>query len=325
MARTPSYQKINYSLRPAKSIERKMLAEAFRRLSVFKPIHNYRYVGFGSNAFSDFALFHRLLGISEMVSIEADKKNEKRFIFNKPYGHIKLEMGLSTEVLPRIQHNMETIYWLDYDGKLDSTVLADLTFLCTTISSGSLVLITVNARPDDPPDSDDQNNSTQVTRRSLLEESIGKENVPITARESDFAPKNFPNLCLTIVRNKIDQIISERNGAAKPYEEIEYKQLFYFHYNDGVKMLTAGFLFYKAEHESLVSAANFSELPFVKHGEEPYVIDVPVLTRREIRYWESQIPLDEEKLADTFGIPPKDIQQFEQLYRFYPHFTEADI
>src|SRR6266851_4701805 len=35
-------------MRPAKSIERKMLAESFRRLHPFQRINEYRYIGFGS-------------------------------------------------------------------------------------------------------------------------------------------------------------------------------------------------------------------------------------------------------------------------------------
>ncbi len=59
----PSYEKIHYGLRPAKNIERKMMCECFWRLSAFHPVHNYRYIGFGSVYFSDFLLFHKVLGI----------------------------------------------------------------------------------------------------------------------------------------------------------------------------------------------------------------------------------------------------------------------
>ncbi len=67
-----SYMQINYSLRPAKSVERKMLCEAIKRLAVFDKIESYKYVGFGSAYFSDFSLIHRSLGIEDMLSIEKD-------------------------------------------------------------------------------------------------------------------------------------------------------------------------------------------------------------------------------------------------------------
>ena len=46
-----SFTKVNYALRPAKSIERKMMAEAVRRLSPVIATEDYAYVGFGSPFF----------------------------------------------------------------------------------------------------------------------------------------------------------------------------------------------------------------------------------------------------------------------------------
>jgi hypothetical protein len=74
-----SYEKINYGLRPAKCIERKMMCEAFRRLSEFGSVESYRYIGFGSTYFSDFSLFHKHLGITNMISMEQDEHNAPRF------------------------------------------------------------------------------------------------------------------------------------------------------------------------------------------------------------------------------------------------------
>lgn len=61
---------VNYRLRPAKNIERKMMGEVFGRLSAVEPLKAYQYVGFGAEFFSDFALYHQTLGIADMSSIE---------------------------------------------------------------------------------------------------------------------------------------------------------------------------------------------------------------------------------------------------------------
>src|SRR5688572_20955159 len=95
-----SYERINYGLRPAKSIERKMLCEAFRRLSEFGSVESYVYIGFGSTYFSDFNLFHKQLGIRNMISLEKDKNNKARFEFNRPFKCITIEYGHSNEILP---------------------------------------------------------------------------------------------------------------------------------------------------------------------------------------------------------------------------------
>ena len=59
-----SYESVNYVLRPAKNIERKMFCEAFRRLAEFGRVDSYRYVGFGSTFFSDFSLVTALRELS---------------------------------------------------------------------------------------------------------------------------------------------------------------------------------------------------------------------------------------------------------------------
>jgi hypothetical protein len=147
-----SYEKINYSLRPAKSIERKMLCDAFRRLSAFDKVENYQYIGFGSTYFSDFILFHRALGITKMISIEKDKENKERFMFNRPFRCVELEFGKSNEVLPKLNWDAKSILWLDYDDKLDNHVLSDVRFFCINASPGSVIVLSVNAHPIRRPD-----------------------------------------------------------------------------------------------------------------------------------------------------------------------------
>src|SRR6266581_5372051 len=119
MTYIPSYRIVNFSLRPAKSVERKMLAEAFRLLSRFGSINAYRYIGLGSNFFSDFILFHKSLGITNMTSIEQDRPFAKRFAFNRPFLCVDIKIGESGEILPTLNWSMRTILWLDYDLPLD--------------------------------------------------------------------------------------------------------------------------------------------------------------------------------------------------------------
>ena len=132
-----SYRQVNYALRPAKSVERKMLNETFRCLTPFSRVGTYRYIGFGSNFFSDFILFHRSLGISNMTSIEHDKPARERFRFNLPFHCVELKFGESGEILPRLDWNIRTLLWLDYDRPLDLEVLADVELFCASAISGS--------------------------------------------------------------------------------------------------------------------------------------------------------------------------------------------
>lgn len=143
-----SSERINYRLRPAKHIERKMLAEAIRRLSEFGSLTSYRYIGFGSFYFADFSLFHKGLGISNMMSIEKDAKSRERFLFNKPFGCIDVRFGESSAVLPTLAWDVRSIVWLDYDGILDKNVLTDVRFFCGNAIGGSILVVSVNCQSD---------------------------------------------------------------------------------------------------------------------------------------------------------------------------------
>src|SRR5260221_7695756 len=109
-----SARRINYSLRPAKQAERKMICEVLRGLSAFRPLDDYQYVGMGALHFADFTMFHKELGISRMFSIEGDG-NTRRFDFNKPFDCIEMLFGMSTAMLQRrVDWSTPTILWLDY-------------------------------------------------------------------------------------------------------------------------------------------------------------------------------------------------------------------
>lgn len=65
---------INYSLRPRKNIERKILCDIIRSLSYFGPVDEYRYLGFGSFYYQDYILFHKEFSITQAISFEIDTR-----------------------------------------------------------------------------------------------------------------------------------------------------------------------------------------------------------------------------------------------------------
>ena len=138
-----SFEKIDYALRPAKNIERKMMCEALNRLARIAPLVTYRYVGFGSIGFYDFALFHQRLGITDMLSIEGCTDAQRRVEFNKPYSCIALQWGMSNEVLPALRWTKRAVIWLDYDGVLDANALDDITTITSRARSGTALIVTV--------------------------------------------------------------------------------------------------------------------------------------------------------------------------------------
>ena len=136
-----SYEKIDYSIRPAKHAERRMLSDIMRRLRPFQRVEDYWYVGFGSVWFADFALFHRVLGIRRMLSIEVGGI-QARIEDNKPF-NIRVDYRHSNLALPEHNWQERTVAWLDYDDPLSTDILHDINTIAARACSGSLLAVTV--------------------------------------------------------------------------------------------------------------------------------------------------------------------------------------
>ena len=316
-----SYELINYGLRPAKSIERKMLCEAARRLAHFGPLEDLTYVGFGSTYFSDFSLFHKALGIRRMISIEKDVLNATRFEFNKPFRCIEMRLGHSNAMLPGLVWNDRTLVWLDYDNKLDTQILADVRLVCMNIRPGSMLIVSVNAQPDEY--------SETRPRLPQLIERVGEEKVPTGFAEGDLAAWGTASISRRIVTNEIRETLSARNGVVPTETQVLYKQLFYFQYADGAKMVTVGGLFYERNQAPIVAKCDFKGLPFIqmdqRRGCTPRMIEVPNLTYKEIRHLNTQLPRKKRSHLNSPKVPSRDVKKYEGIYRYFPQFAETEI
>ena len=326
-----SYRQINYSLRPAKATERKMLCEAFQRLYPFAKIETYRYVGFGSIYFSDFYLFHNALGMGDMVSIEKDAHAQECFEFNKPYNCVRLDFRLASEVLPELDWQAKTIIWLDYDCKLDEVVLSDVTSVCARASSGTMLLVSVNAQADREPDEivrqeyrDETGSPFDIDNYRLreLRKRVGGALPPdLTGRE--LRGKRIAEISRKLIVGSIEESLVSRNGTLPAKEKLIYRQIFNFRYSDGATMLTLGGVLFEAGDQAKFDACSFDELPFVRFGEEAYTIKVPCLTLKEMRHLNAQLPEKEGTNLDIPDVPPSDVEAYAKLYRYFPTFAEA--
>jgi hypothetical protein len=310
-----SYTYINYALRPAKHIERKMLCEAFRRLSEFGSLESYRYVGFGSIYYSDFNLFHKSLGISNLHNIEKDAYNEPRFIFNAPFKCIQQHFGESNDELPKLNWDVRSIVWLDYDDPLDSKILTDVAFIAARCLQGTVIVVSTNAQPekfDDNP-------------LEILKARIGEDKIPRDLSATDLRGWGTAGVYRRIISNQIQETLTRRNGGLPQGSRIVYKQLFNFHYSDNSKMLSVGGVFFDEGQMAILAKCNFSSLHFVREDDAPFRIEVPLLTVREIRHLDKQLPTD--NLADLVSqrVPPGDIEKYSRFYRYFPSFGEVEM
>ena len=316
MSRTPSYQRINYTLRPAKNIQRKMIAEACARLTPFMPVDTYRYVGFGSPFFSDFRLFHRALGFSTMINIEAERSDRDRFEFNRPFQCIKMIYGKSSEVLPTLRwKDLPTVIWLDYDCQLSTETLNDIGYLTATLQAPSLMIITVKSKP-----SDFGRGSKRILEALKTEFDVS---LPpgIALRGLSESPV-FSAVLRRIIGAKISEILGDRNAALPQANQFEYRQIFNFIYNDGTPMLTVGGMFIQGTDEARFESCGFGSLEYCKTGADSFEIMVPNLTFKEQHHLDSQLP---GTCPQSPGVPKEDLEAYRSVYRYFPAFTEIEL
>jgi len=312
----PSFEQIDYTIRPAKSIERKMIGEMLAHLRVFRPVSDYVYVGLGSTFFTDFVLYHKLFGICEMLSIEKETTRQHRVDFNIPFSCVKTEYGKTTDVLPRLNWDKPAIVWLDYDGKIDAGTQDDITFLARNLVSSSVLIVTTRAENNDFP----AGNPPNLELRLALIRKALDERVP-----DDLKPRHLSNLGEVIYRltnSAIKQTLSEANAARQDSTRIGASQIMHFRYADGVKMITLGWIFLNHEDTRRYHRSHLSTLPFFKSGSNAFRIQPPKLTFKERKHLDSQLP---GALADCPDVPRSDIAEYARLYRYYPWFTESEI
>lgn len=315
---------IDYNLRPAKHAERIFILKTLQKLQSFRPLESYRYIGFGATFFKDFKIFHRDLGITNMISIEKDTSNQERYEFNIPYKCIKMEFGASTSILPRLLWNIPTILWLDYIGKMSKEMLADISLFSSKSISGNILIVTINA---DNAREDDDIEIEDTARGDLLKKlelRVGEENIPIGTKPKDLIKWGTAEVYRKIVNNKIESVLMAKNGNIPDENKIIYEQLFNFHYADGAKMLTTGGIFYEKGQEHIKHSCLLKTLPFLRNNETSYDIEIPILTLKEIKYLESNFPTTSLNDVIRHGIPEIEVERFYKVYKVFPNFASIE-
>lgn len=333
-----SYEKINYSLRPAKAIERKMFCEAMQKLSHFQNIEMYHYVGLGSPYFSEFSLIHRMLGIENMTSIEKDIENSPRFEFNKPYSCVKMIFKYSNDALSDIDWRIPLVMWLDYDSKLNYDMFKDINSFFSQALPSSMFITTIKIKPDEPcTDKSMTHKEKNAFRIKQLKKRVGQIKLPVDIDSRILGIAGNRKLVYAIVNDQIAEALITRNGVINdPKNKICYQQIFNFYYNDGTPMLTIGGIIFQEEQRKIVDRAKFTELGFYADGMEPFIIEVPSLTFKEIYTLNELLPdhvnagtgvieaeaLKKSKLPKLID---DDVKKYAKVYRYFPTFTEANF
>lgn len=310
-----SFNLVNYSLRPSKSIQRSLVFEGMRSLQERLNIGPVVYVGFGSIWFTDFMLAHRSISVAEMVSIESDEVGFVRAKFNRPYKTVEIRKGLSSDVLPVIYADpayagRPWLVWLDYDKELSETVVDDIREAIERLPSNSVFLVTFNAlgrKYGKPRDRADR-------MRALL-----GNVVPDNAGTADFQDGVIADRIATLTLDFMKSVAADvrRPGGFVPAFRLAYR--------DQTPMVTVGGflpdLSVRDAARSLISADTWV-------GVVSGAIEAPHLTTKESMTLQSELPrtglLDRNAVqALGFDLEEAQIEAFQRYYRFYPSFAQV--
>lgn len=276
-----------------------MIVDACRRLTAIAPLVKYQYVGFGGLEFIDFVEFHRGLGVPQMTSIERDTNMQHRLDFNKPYKSIRVLMGEARDQLPQVDWTQLSITWLDYTDVLTTDILRDVDFVVRSSQPGSIVIVTVNGATTKVP---------VPERLSNLRASLGSH-VDDSLTEKDMAGWGPTKLERSVLQ-------ATAHAAGRQAHGLPFRQLFNFHYADDAKMLTWGGITTSSSLDRTIDSCRFEDLHFIRGDDDPFEINVPVLTEKEIAYLETELVGIPTPLPQIRGISSAEIKAFAQVYRW---------
>lgn len=349
---------IDYRIRPAKHVVRKLLAEAFVRLDRLNPLGSYRYVGFGGLFFEDFILFHRLFGFEEMTSIERDRGQDTRYEKNRPFKSVALKFGRSEDVLPTLTWDKPAIIWLDGVQRVNDSSLRDLAYLAENVQPLSAIVVTFNVMaslralrdlplepisvPPDPEglqiegdlDALDEESLADIvddppTRPSgpleTLTREVGTERVPLALTDKNLRTEwGYADASRLIADAEIHSTLARRSaGDSDRLDAVFFADV---RYQDDAKMLVVGWLVFRESQRKLIEQCRIPSLPTLT-ADGSKVVQVPMLTFREHKMLDALLPNRNGRVRDiakSVGITTDEIAAYEEIYRYYPAFSLID-
>lgn len=319
-----SYKTVHYELRPAKQVERRMLVDAFILLmetGFF--VRDYIYVGMGCVHFIDFILFHKLLGIEKMTSVESLDEISRRVEFNAPYAGVRGGEAVVTvrtqerigDYLAMMPNDKRHIVWLDYDSILSKDMLEDIYLASSRLLPGSILLITVDTETPKEIDFPERHNDSEISFEYYSD--IAGEYMDAGMNTSSFSKREMPKRITEFVAKTIQSSLASR-------DDLQFLPLFNFLYQDGHRMLTLGGMIGNGKTRKRIKSSRLSKMPYIRldFESDPCWIKVPTLTRKERLYLESRIPFPEGWAPKHFEMAPDDIEHYKNMYRFFPAFAE---
>lgn len=310
----PSFDAINYSLRPSKSIQRGLVFEGVRSLNTELFPDGLTYIGMGSIWFTDFVLAHKTLRVTRSISIEANEIGFSRARFNAPYATVEVVKGMTTDQLPRLLADQDVaerpaMIWLDYDYELNESINDDIRYVIERAPRNSVFLVTFNGI--------DRKYGKPVERMERLRAVLGTV-VPDNLQRKDCTDDAMLTTLGDLTLKKMTSIAHDagRGGGFIPAFKLIYR--------DGAPMVTVGGVLPDADSSEVIRQhVAGADWPGIVEG----VITAPHLTLKEAAALQAKLPQQEAltRLAVQqlgFDLEEGQVQVFEKFYLRYPAFAQ---
>lgn len=302
-----------------------MIIDALQRLAAAGfPVADYQYTGFGSIYFVDFIMFHKLLGMNRLVSLEQTPSLERRVSFNRPFSCIDIRMVPASSAIPDLSRDVQHIVWLDYDGVLNKSMLSDIQSAVTTLSPGSILLVTVDVEPpedhdysDVDPDFDSSKTRMGPTEWKKYFEHHASVYLELGLTDSDFAKSRLVERSTEILTAAFLRSAVSRPG-------LDFMPLFNFVYKDSHQMLSMGGMVAGATEKRQIRGSTIADTAYYRSDFEslPFQIRIPRLTRKERVYLDREMPCEDQWMPKEFDLDSKAVMEYREIYRFLPAFAE---
>jgi hypothetical protein len=302
-----------------------MIVDALQRLQPAGfSITDYQYTGFGAIYFVDFILFHKLLGMSKLLSLERTTGLASRMEFNKPFKCVDVKMVPASSAIPSLSRDVRHIVWLDYDGVIHRDFLSDIQSAVTLLQAGSILLVTVDVEPPEDYDYREANPDFDTSKEVMgpkhwkqYFEYHASTYLPLGLTESDFCRAELPSRTAEILQASFTRSIVSRT-------QMEFLPMFNFLYRDSHWMLSMGGMIAGPTEKRLLRSTTLRDAEYYRGSFDspPFEISVPRLTRKERIYLDREMPCADGWTPKDFDLDPEVLRKYRDIYRFLPAFAE---
>ena len=309
-----SFDSVNYSLRPSKSIQRQIVFDGVRSVQSHLDLDGLVYIGFGSIWFTDFVMAHKQLGVEDMVSMESNDIGFLRADFNSPYATVRVLHGYASKLLPvlygdEVVGGRPWMIWLDYDREFNETLRDDVRSVIENAPENSLLLITFNGRETKYDHANDRPDRLRELFAGVVPDDLSKHDCKDNRMQETLA-----NLAIDFMKSIAANL--RRPGGFVPAFRAIYK--------DTAPMVTVGGLM-PTRGAARIASTIVSNADWPCRPAKPIV--APHLTIREAALLQSQLPRAKPLSRDLvkslgFDLEIEQIEAFEEYYRQYPAFAQ---